>query len=484
MKRQRSSSNGATNLIKRTKHSTPQSSSDDVVATMQPPASITPSTSLGHVAYLAAHDIVIHEENMPQPIPVLRNAPFPPPLVRVLCEQGFTTASPVQAATWPIATMGRDVLAIAKTGSGKTLGFLLPVLSRCYTEKRNGRHTSSSAGACAPLALIMAPTRELALQIHSQAEKFGQCLQVRSVALYGGAPKKKQIKKLQRGADVIVGTPGRIKDILSMDRSPVINVNTMCMLVLDEADRMLDMGFERDIRNIAWLAFQDRTKQTFFYSATWPLAVQDVAAALLCNPVKITVGKGGNRLTASTSVEQRVHVVAASQRMPKFMELMQPFKRNQPQFQRRVLVFANMKVTVRRLAKWCNANGLVCEIMSGERSQAQRVATIKRFREGTVYIVIATDVASRGLDIKGIQHVINYELPRDNFMDYVHRIGRTGRAGATGVADSLFTEGDRVNSTSLIKLMKDAKQVIPAALAKYAPTRKTFDSSSEEEEEE
>jgi superfamily II DNA/RNA helicase len=231
----------------------------------------------------------------------------------------------------------------------------------------------------------MAPTRELALQIHAEAEKFGKCLHIQSVALYGGAPKKKQIKKLLhgQGADVIIGTPGRIKDILSMDRTPVVNVDQMIMLVLDEADRMLDMGFERDIRTIVWLAFQHRTnRQTFFYSATWPLDVQEVAADLLYKSVKITVGKGGNRLTASQNVTQKVYVVSSTERMKKFMELMHKFKRNQPKYRKRVLVFANMKVTVNRLAKWCNGNGLQCEVMSGNRSQSQRVATIKRFREG------------------------------------------------------------------------------------------------------
>ena len=426
--------------------------------------------------YLVDNEITIHEANTPPPCLELCNAPFPKQLINLLLLQGFTVPSPVQASTWPIAVSGRDVLAIAKTGSGKTLGFLLPVLSRCYREK------SSSKGN--PSALIMAPTRELALQIHAESIKFGKALGLRSVAVYGGAKKPPQIKKIQNGCELIIGTPGRIKDILMRDRTPVCSLLSFTQLVLDEADRMLDMGFERDIRAIVWKVFGNRIKQTFFYSATWPLDVQEVASDLLYNEIKVTVGKGGNRLTASTSVTQRVHVIDPLQRMSKFEELMASFKHGGVDYKKRVIVFANMKRTVKKLAEWCNSHGLRCDTMSGDRSQSQRESTIRKFREGTVTVVIATDVASRGLDIKGIERVINYELPMDNFMDYVHRIGRTGRAGATGIADSLFTNGDRTNSTALIKLMKDAGQVIPKELQMYAPTKKTFDSSSEEESDE
>jgi superfamily II DNA/RNA helicase len=324
----------------------------------------------------------------------------------------------------------------------------------------------------------MAPTRELALQIHAEAEKFGTSLGLKSVAVYGGAKKGPQIAKLQRGCELIVGTPGRIKDVF---QNAACRVDELSLLVLDEADRMLDMGFERDIRTIVWQAFGERPRQTFFFSATWPLDVQEVAADLLLgDAVKVTVGKGGNRLTVSKSVTQRVHVIRVCDRLAKFQELMASFQRGGVDAGKRVIVFANRKKTVKELANWCNQNNLPCDTMSGDRSQSQRETTVKKFREGRVTVVIATDVASRGLDIKGIARVINFELPIDNFMDYVHRIGRTGRAEATGEADSLFTDNDRGNSQALIKLMKDAGQVIPAALARYAPTKTTFDSSSDE----
>jgi ATP-dependent RNA helicase DDX5/DBP2 len=428
------------------------------------------------VAYLKENDITVHEEGAPPPCTELRNAPFPEALVRVLCAQkGFTVPSGVQAATWPVAVTGRDVLAIAKTGSGKTLGFLLPVLARCHNEKVNGK-------SGAPIALIMAPTRELGLQIHAEAVKFGKVLGLRPVAVYGGASKTQQVSALGRGCELIIGTPGRIKDIIDTrggGRDGACSCDRMSMLVLDEADRMLDMGFERDIRAIIWQAFAQRAHQTYFYSATWPIDVQGVAADLLCNAVKITVGKGGDRLTASTSVTQRVHVVESRARMEKFQELMEPFRRGGRDAGKRVLVFANMKLTVKKLASWCHSQGMAVDYISGDRSQSQRETSIRKFKEGKVTVVIATDVAARGLDIKGIERVINYELPVDDFQDYVHRIGRTGRAGAAGESDSLYTDADRVHAPALMKIMKDAGQAVSAAFAKCAPQKTTFDSDSD-----
>jgi ATP-dependent RNA helicase DDX5/DBP2 len=427
------------------------------------------SASASARAYLAANEIVIHEEGAPPPCLELRSAPFPAPLVRVLLAQkGFLAPSAVQASTWPIAVTGRDVLAIAKTGSGKTLGFLLPVLARCHRERAAGE-------AGAPIALIMAPTRELALQIHAEALKFGGSVGCRPVAVYGGASKERQVSALSRGCEIVVGTPGRVKEVL---RDGACRASRMSALVLDEADRMLDMGFERDIRSIVWSAFGERERQTLLYSATWPefgSEIQTVAGDMLRNPVKVTVGAGGERLTANASVTQRVHVVDGSRRMEKFSELIAPFRRGGADAGRRVIVFANMKATVKKLANSCRALGLACDEMSGDRSQSQREATIRKFKAGQVTVVVATDVAARGLDIKGIERVINYELPADDFQDYVHRIGRTGRAGTTGESDSLFTAGDKVHSQALIKLMKDAGQDVPPELARFAPQKIRFD---------
>ena len=425
--------------------------------------------------YLAAHEIVIHEEGAPPPCRSLRNAPFPAPLIRVLESQGFTEPSPVQAAAWPIAVSGRDVLAIAKTGSGKTLGFLLPVLAKCMIEKKE-----ANGG---PIGVIMAPTRELALQIHAEAVKFGRGANCRAVAVYGGTARDRQVRALQQGCELIIGTPGRIKDVLDTrggGRDAVCDVSHMSQLVLDEADRMLDMGFEADIRAIVWRCFENRAHQTSLFSATWPPDVQGIANDLLTNPVKVTVGSGGYKLTANKSVTQRVHVITHSQRMQKFEELIQPFTKGGKDAGKRVIVFANMKFMVKKLTQYCKSKGMSAESMSGDRSQSQRESTVRKFKDGRVTVVIATDVAARGLDIKGIERVINYELPLTDFQDYVHRIGRTGRAGATGEADSLFTESDRKYSTELIRIMKEAGQEVPPLLAKFGPTKIVFHYDSDE----
>ena len=452
-------------------------------------------------AYLALHEIVV-SDGCPPPCLRLDRAPFPDALRVQLGAQGFASPSPVQSSSWPIAATGRDVLAIAKTGSGKTLGFLLPVLARCVREK--------AAARGAPLAIIMAPTRELALQIkvrtrclvsflgsprwrqaprhrvlfstvpftQAEADKFGKSVGCAAVAVYGGASRAGQVAALRRGCQLIIGTPGRIKDVLDVAGhcgDPCVSVSSLSMLVLDEADRMLDMGFEKDMRNIVWYAFDGRPRQTFLFSATWPLDVQGIAADFLTEEARVTIGAGGQRLTASATVKQRVHVIQEKDRLPTFTKLMAPFCRGGPHHGKRVIVFANRKTTVKKLVEHCARAGLAVERLSGDRSQSQRESTVKRFKAGTVTCVIATDVAARGLDIKGIARVINYELPSDDFQDYVHRIGRTGRAGETGEADSLFTDGDRHYGPELVRIMREAGQAVPPALARLTPQKITFD---------
>ena len=426
--------------------------------------------------YLATHEITIHDDHAPKLCLNLAESPFPPPLLKLLTSQSFTAPSPVQATTWPIAISGRDVLAIAKTGSGKTLGFLLPVLARCVVER--------PAAKGSPLGIIMAPTRELALQIQAEASRYGACVGCKSVAVYGGAAKDAQVKALQRGCELIIGTPGRIKDVLDVrggGASSCVQCGKMSMVVLDEADRMLDMGFERDIRSIVWRCFNDgadayRPHQTFLYSATWSDEVQCIAAALLSDSVvKVTVGSGGEKLTASKSIVQRIHVVDSAKRWEAFVGLIAPFGKGGAHARSRLIVFANRKDTVNGLAKHCQQQGMACDVLSGDRSQSQRESTIRKFKEGSVTVVIATDVAARGLDIKGIERVINYELPGEDFQDYVHRIGRTGRANATGEADSLFTEGDKLHAKELIRILSEAGQTVPPALAKFTSQRVVFD---------
>jgi len=262
--------------------------------------------------FLAAHEITVHEPNAPPPCMRLDAAPFPAAIVQRLCAQkGFTIPSPVQAGTWPLACKGRDVLAIAKTGSGKTLGFLLPALTRCLKEKPTAKGS--------PVCLIMAPTRELALQILSEANKFLDSVKCRAVCCYGGAPKGPQMKALKSGCEMIVATPGRLMDMLDMrnhGKDAAVSLSCVSVLVLDEADRMLDMGFERDIRKIVHQL--PEAHQTLFFSATWPeqgrpdvTGVMAMAEELLSDAVKVTVGRGDDKISANKAITQRVRVLDA-----------------------------------------------------------------------------------------------------------------------------------------------------------------------------
>ncbi|KAK3281777.1 hypothetical protein CYMTET_10454 [Cymbomonas tetramitiformis] len=413
-------------------------------------------------AFMKEHEIAIDD---PKAAPCLHlsEAPFPASLVSLLMKQNFPAPSAVQAAGWPLAVSGRDVLAIAKTGSGKTLGYLLPALTRCQAER--------TAAKGAPTCLVMAPTRELVLQIQAEATRFGAAIGCKAVAVYGGAPKWGQVQQLQRGADIVIATPGRMMDMLDLHGAgagPSTSLKACNMLVLDEADRMLDMGFEWDIRTIVWE--MPTTRQTLLFSATWPKAVQKVAADLLqANRVKVTVGTGGNKLTANKSIEQRVQVVTESAKWDAFLKLLETFKPGAADAGKRVIVFSNTKRDVNWIGQHCWDNGFSVDTVSGDRTQSQRESVIKQFRAGSVTMVIATDVAARGLDINGIERVINYDFPGPD--DYIHRIGRTGRAGASGVADTLFTAGDRKHAKELARILEDAGQQVPAELKAFTAQR-------------
>lgn len=426
--------------------------------------------------FLAKNEITFHCQDAPLPCISFQSAPFRKKLIKLLLAQpGFESPSAVQAASWPLAVAGRDVLAIAKTGSGKTLGYLLPALERCRREK------AEADGS--PACLIMAPTRELAIQIASEAVKFGEPVGCRAVAVYGGAPKPRQANAMKKGCELIVATPGRLLDFLDFKKKsqepPPTNLNKCSLLVLDEADRMLDMGFEKEIRSLVWAL--PVPHQTLLYSATWPHAVQCIATDLLTEPVKVTVGNGGEKLTANKSVEQRIHVLEGPKaKSAMLLKLLQEGTPSGPHAGQRVIVFANTKVDVKWLHTHCKENGFSVGSISGDKTQSSREATLERFRSGSLKIVIATDVCGRGLDIEAVERVINYDFPGPE--DYIHRIGRTGRAGATGIADSFFTRDDRVHAKELIRILTDAGQVVPAELGKFsgAGVSKTFEDSDDE----
>nr|VDD26941.1 unnamed protein product [Brassica rapa] len=360
---------------------------------------------------------------------------------------GFSAPTPIQAQSWPIAMQGRDIVAIAKTGSGKTLGYLIPAfmhLQRIRNDSRMG-----------PTILVLSPTRELATQIQDEAVKFGRSSRISCTCLYGGAPKGPQLRDLERGADIVVATPGRLNDILEMRR---ISLRQVSYLVLDEADRMLDMGFEPQIRKI--VKEIPTKRQTLMYTATWPKGVRKIAADLLVNPAQVNIGNV-DELVANKSITQHIEVVAT---MEKQRRLEQILRSQEPGS--KVIIFCSTKRMCDQLTRNITRQFGAAAI-HGDKSQPERDSVLNQFRSGRTPVLVATDVAARGLDVKDIRAVINYDFP-NGVEDYVHRIGRTGRAGATGQAFTFFGDQDSKHASDLIKILEGADQKVPPQIREMA----------------
>ncbi|XP_013735897.2 DEAD-box ATP-dependent RNA helicase 40 [Brassica napus] len=391
-------------------------------------------------SYRKQHEITVTGENIPAPFITFESSGLPPELLRELLSAGFPSPTPIQAQTWPIALQNRDIVAIAKTGSGKTLGYLIPaftLLRHCRNDPRNG-----------PTVLILAPTRELATQIQNEALRFGRSSRISCTCLYGGAPKGPQLQELERGADIVVATPGRLNDILEMRK---IDFQQVSLLVLDEADRMLDMGFEPQIRKI--VNEIPPRRQTLMYTATWPNEVRKIANDLLVNPVQVNIGSV-DELAANKAITQYVEVVPQMEKERRLEQILRSQERGS-----KVIIFCATKRLCDHLSRSVGRNfGAV--VIHGDKSQGERDWVLNQFRSGKSCVLIATDVAARGLDIKDIRVVINYDFPT-GVEDYVHRIGRTGRAGATGVAFTFFTEQDWKYAPDLIKVLEGANQQVP-----------------------
>ncbi|GAX78999.1 hypothetical protein CEUSTIGMA_g6439.t1 [Chlamydomonas eustigma] len=411
--------------------------------------------------YRKQHDITIksYGHGSPPVYQTFEEAPFPAPLKSALLAAGFAAPSPIQAQSWPLALTGRDILATAKTGSGKTCGYLLPSIAN-YMSANAGKPVNlrpSMKGS--PSILVMSPTRELAMQIHQQATTFAKAAGLRSVAVYGGAPKGPQIRDLKMGAQIVIATPGRLNDLLvfeCQDGSVVMNLDNTNVLVLDEADRMCDMGFEEDIKKI--VAQMPATKQTLFFTATWPKAVARVAASILRNPIQISIGSC-DELRANKDIKQTVQVTGQSSKRDLLMAMIK--KEITPES--RCIIFCNKKYICDELENSIWEAGYNVAAIHGDKTQADREWAIAEIRAGRMPLLVATDVAARGLDIKGMDRVINFDFPM-NTEDYVHRIGRTGRAGASGTAHTFFTAADAKHAKELVKIMKEAKQVVPSEL--------------------
>lgn len=356
-------------------------------------------------------------------------------LLRAVADSGYSSPTPIQQQAIPAILQGQDVFASAQTGTGKTAGFTLPLLQLLGITNPNKGHRT-------PRALILTPTRELADQVNDSVRTYGKYLSLRSAVVYGGVGIGPQIQMLRRGIDILVATPGRLLDHLGQK---TVDLSHVEILVLDECDRMLDMGFIHDIRKI--LAQLPSSRQTLMFSATFSLPIQQLAKTLLKSPTQIEVAP---RNTAASQVEQVVHPVD-SQRKRELLSYMIGFHNWQ-----QVLVFTRTKHGANRLAEQLAQDGLKSTAIHGNKSQAARTRALQDFKRGKVRVLVATDVASRGLDIDQLPHVVNFELPHVP-EDYVHRIGRTGRAGNAGRAVSLVCEDE-------YPLLKDIERLLNQTL--------------------
>ncbi|TYH64453.1 hypothetical protein ES332_D07G268700v1 [Gossypium tomentosum] len=429
-------------------HNTPNVTSSSVsgVSSARGHGSVTGGSNLSGDAYRRQHEITVTGDEVPPPFSSFESTGFPSELLREVHNAGFSAPTPIQAQSWPIALQGRDIVAIAKTGSGKTLGYLVPGfmhIQRCGNDSQMG-----------PTVLVLSPTRELATQIQDEAQKFGGSSRITCTCLYGGAPKGPQLREIERGVDIVVATPGRLNDILEMRR---VSLQQVSYLVLDEADRMLDMGFEPQIRKI--VKEVPTRRQTLMYTATWPREVRKIAADLLVNPVQVNIGNI-DELVANKSITQNVEVLAP---MVKHRRLEQILRSQEPGS--KIIVFCSTKKMCDQLAR--NLSQFGAASIHGDKSQADRDYVLGQFRSGRSPVLVATDVAARGLDIKDIRVVINYDFPT-GVEDYVHRIGRTGRAGATGLAFTFFGDQDSKHASDLIKVLEGANQQVPAELREMA----------------
>ncbi|MBN2887669.1 MAG: DEAD/DEAH box helicase [Chromatiaceae bacterium] len=362
-------------------------------------------------------------------------------LLRAVAEQGYAHPTPVQAQAIPVVLDGHDLLAGAQTGTGKTAAFVLPILQRL---------SESPAKSRAPRvrALILAPTRELAVQIAERAEVYGRHLPLRSTVIFGGVGMQPQIDRLRRGIDLLIATPGRLLDLVSRR---ALDLSSVEILVLDEADRMLDMGFIHDIRRV--IALLPKQRQNLLFSATYSNEIRRLAESLLNQPRLVEVAR---RNTAAETVEQRVHPVDKARKRELLAHLFHHEGWDQ------VLVFTRTKAGANRLAEYLDREGIASAAIHGNKSQSARTRALNDFKRGAVRALVATDIAARGIDIAQLPQVVNFELPAVA-EDYVHRIGRTGRAGAGGSALSLVSHDERKLLHGIQRLLRRELDQHPVA---------------------
>jgi ATP-dependent RNA helicase RhlE len=357
------------------------------------------------------------------------------PLLRAVREQGYDTPTPIQAQAIPAVLKGGDLMAGAQTGTGKTAGFTLPMLHRLAAQP----HKRDARGRIAIRALILTPTRELAAQVEESVRTYGKHLPLTSMVMFGGVGMQPQIDKLRKGVDILVATPGRLLD---HHGQRTLDLSHVEIFVLDEADRMLDMGFIHDIKKV--LAIVPAKKQSLLFSATFSDEIKALADKLLNQPALIEATR---RNSTVELIAQRIHPVARDKKKELLAHLIKQGDWHQ------VLVFTRMKHGANRLADYLNEQGIGAMAIHGNKSQSARTKALAEFKAGTLPVLVATDIAARGIDIDQLPHVVNFELPNVP-EDYVHRIGRTGRAGAQGEAISLVCLDEEPFLRDIEKLIK------------------------------
>lgn len=347
-----------------------------------------------------------------------------PKLLSAVEQAGFTTPTPIQKSAIPIALQGQDMVGIAQTGTGKTMAFGLPMIQRLAQTRGRG--------------LILVPTRELALQVEESLQKVGKAIRLKTVVLIGGASMEKQIQQLRRGPHIIIATPGRLIDHLERR---ILKLDDIHMLVLDEADRMLDMGFQPQIRKI--LAAVPRERQTMLFSATMPPEIVKLAAQHMKTPTRVEIARAG---TVADKVTQELYFVHKESKLRLLKKILEEYKGT-------VLLFSRTKHGAKKISKFILDLGHTAAEIHSNKSLSQRRAALDGFKSGRYRVLVATDIAARGIDVTGIELVLNFDLP-DNPEDYIHRIGRTGRAGMTGHAMSFATPDQQSDVRTIERLMR------------------------------
>ncbi len=358
------------------------------------------------------------------------------PVLQALSKEGYTTPTPIQQKSIPVILERKDLLGCAQTGTGKTAAFTLPVLQLLHQDQQEHKGIR---------ALVLTPTRELAIQIGESITAYGRFLNIRHHVIFGGVPQNSQVQAIKRGVDILVATPGRLLDLM---QQRIVHLDDIRYFILDEADRMLDMGFIQDVRRV--IAKLPEKRQTLFFSATMPMEIQQLANMLLRNPVKVEVTPVSSTVEI---IQQSVYFTEKQHKKSLLIHLLED------QSIETVLVFTQMKHAADKLALQLNKAGIRTEAIHGNKTQGARQRALENFKNRKTRVLVATDIAARGIDIEDLTHVVNYELP--NIPEtYVHRIGRTGRAGASGTAISFCDWGEKTFLTDIQKLIKKAIPIV------------------------